>query len=118
MRTSTLLLLATSSALLLTAGVTAQASCDPTVITSPTRYPLQSQVRGQEGVVFLEVKVNESGHVADTRVLRSSGHDRLDRAASLSIRDNWLFNVTSCERKDLPVSDLIMVEYRYDASEK
>jgi TonB family protein len=118
MRTSKLLLLAMNSALLLATSATAQASCDPTVITSPTRYPLQSQVRGQQGTVFLEVKVDESGHVAATRLLRSSGHDRLDRAASLSIRDSWLFNVTSCERKDLPVSDLIMVEYRYDDSEK
>jgi TonB family protein len=115
MRTSNLLLLATSSALLLTATVTAQAACDPTVVASPTRYPLQSQVRGQQGVVFLEVKVDESGRVEKTRLLRSSGHERLDRAASLSIRDSWQFNVTGCERKDLPASDLIAVEYRYDS---
>jgi TonB family protein len=117
MRTSILLLLATSSALL-TTTFDAQATCDPTVVASPTRYPLQSQVRGQEGIVFLEVKVDESGHVADTQVLRSSGYNRLDRAASLSIRDGWLFNVTGCERKDLPISDLIRVEYRSDDSEK
>jgi TonB family protein len=118
MRTSTLLLLATSSALLFTTTFNAQAACDPTVVASPTRYPLQSQVRGQEGAVLFEVEVDESGRVADARLLRSSGHSRLDRAASQSIRDGWLFNVTGCERKDLPASDLITVEYRYDDSEK
>jgi protein TonB len=119
MRTSTLLL-ATGALLLATSTVTdtAQAACDPNVETSPTRFPLQSRLRGQEGVVLLEVKVDEAGLVADARILESSGHDRLDRAASLSIRDHWRFNVTGCDRKDLPATDLVSVEYRYDNAPK
>jgi TonB family protein len=112
MRTSTLLLLATSTAVLFASSPAIQAACDPTVLESPTRFPLLSQVRGHEGVVFLEVTVNESGRVADTQLLRSSGHQLLDRAATASIRDQWVFDVTSCERKDLPINDLISVEYQ------
>jgi protein TonB len=113
MRTPTLLLLAASSAVLFAAPA-AQAGCDPTVIQSPTRFPLQSQLRGQDGVVFLEVTVDADGRVSATQLLRSSGHKRLDRAADASIRDGWRFDVTKCARKDLPVSDLIQVEYRND----
>ena len=114
MRTSTLLILAASSALLFGSSPVIQAACDPTVIQSPTKFPLQSQLRGQKGVVFLEVTVDEAGRVSGTQLLRSSGHKRLDLAASNSVRDNWKFDVTSCERKDLPANDLIEVEYRND----
>ena len=114
MRSSTLLLLAMSTVALFASSSATQAACDPTVVQSPTKFPLQSQLRGQAGVVFLEVTVDESGHVSATQLLRSSGHKRLDQAASVSIRDQWVFDVTTCERKDLPASDLIAVEYRND----
>lgn len=112
MRTSTLLLLAASSAVLFVASPVTQAACDPTVIHSPTKFPLQSQLRGQKGTVLVEVTVDAAGRVAATQLVRSSGHKRLDLAASASIRDGWKFDVTSCERKDLPANDLIAVEYR------
>jgi TonB family protein len=115
MRTSSLLLLAAGSALLTSSPATF-AACDPTVLESPTRFPLQSQVRGQEGEVFLDVTVDESGHVTETQLLRSSGYELLDRAASASIRDQWKFDVSSCERKDLPIKDLISVVYRHAES--
>jgi TonB family protein len=114
MRITTLLLLAASSVALFASSPASHAACDPTVIQSPTKFPLQSQLRGQKGVVFLEVTVDESGRVAATRLLRSSGHKRLDRAATASIRAEWVFDVTSCQRKDLPANDLIAVEYRND----
>ena len=114
MRTSTLFLLAAGSALLFASSPATQAACDPTVIQSPTKFPLQSQLRGQKGVVFLEVTVDETGRVSGTQLVQSSGHKRLDLAASASIRDAWKFDVTSCERKDLPANDLIAVEYRND----
>lgn len=116
MRTSILLLVATSAALL-TPTLPAYAECDPHVVTSPTRFPLQSRLRAQEGVVHLEVKVDESGRVSETQLLRSSGYDLLDRAALQSVRNYWAFDVTQCERKDLPASDLISVEYRYEDQE-
>jgi TonB family protein len=118
MRISTPLVLATSMAALLSSAVSAQAECDPRVLASPTHFPIQSRLRGQEGVVFLEVKVDESGRVSETQLLRSSGFGRLDRAASRSVREQWLFDVTNCERKDLPASDLITVEYRYDLAKR
>ena len=114
MRTPTLLLLAASSAALFASSPASQAACDPTVVKSPTYFPLQSQLRGQTGTVLLEVTVDESGKVSTAELLESSGHKRLDQAATASIRERWRFDVTSCERKDLPVSDLVSVEYRHE----
>jgi TonB family protein len=113
MRTSTLLLLA-SSALALGSASSAIAACDPQVVASPTHFPVQSRARGQQGVVELEVTVDESGRVSSTELVRSSGHGFLDRAAERSARKLWQFDVTNCERKDLPATDRIAVEYRYE----
>ncbi len=112
MRSSDLLSLAASAVVAL-ASTTAHAACDPRVVASPTHFPRTSQLRFQEGVVLLEVKVDASGRVSETQVLRSSGYDLLDRAASFSVRNRWQFDVTSCERGDLPASDRISIEYRY-----
>lgn len=44
-------------------------------------YPRRSRLRGEEGVVVLEAAVDESGRVADVRVVASSGYPGLDEAA-------------------------------------
>ncbi|HEY8540480.1 MAG TPA: TonB family protein, partial [Steroidobacteraceae bacterium] len=67
-----------------------------------------------QGAVLLEVKVDESGRVSATQLLRSSGYERLDRMASVSARKRWVFDVTSCERKDLPATDVVAVEFRLE----
>jgi periplasmic protein TonB len=114
MRTFTLPLLTASSVGLFASGSPVHAACDPTVIQSPTKFPIQSQLRGQKGIVLLEVIVDRSGRASATQLLRSSGYKRLDQAAAASIREQWVFDVTSCEREDLPASNLITVEYRND----
>jgi TonB family protein len=113
MRTSTLLSLAASSVVLLTSSLSARAECDPRILESRTHFPRTSQLRAQQGVVLLEVKVDESGRVSETQLLRSSGYQMLDRAASRSVLRSWVFDVSNCERKDLPATDWISVEYRY-----
>ncbi|MDA1043804.1 MAG: energy transducer TonB [Verrucomicrobia bacterium] len=45
------------------------------------RYPPLSRKRGEEGSVLLEVAVGADGRSDSVRVLRSCGHNRLDRAA-------------------------------------
>lgn len=44
-------------------------------------YPIGSRMRGEEGVVAVDVQVNSSGHAQDIEVTRSSGHPALDHAA-------------------------------------
>lgn len=114
MRTPTLLLLAVSAASPFVSSSPAQAACDPTILQSPTKFPLQSQLRGQQGVVFVEVTLDPAGRVTQTQLVQSSGHRRLDRAAVASIREGWVFDVTSCTQKELPASDVIAIDYRSD----
>lgn len=86
--------------------------CSARVMESPAEFPARAEPRGQSGTVFLEVVVDESGRATDAKVHKSSGHRLLDRAATASVRDGWLFDVSSCERKDLPVNQVIAIEYR------
>ncbi len=56
----------------------------------PPNYPKRAQRGGLEGVVILDVRVNEDGEVEDLEVFQSSGHKILDRAAVKSVK-KWLF---------------------------
>lgn len=87
--------------------------CAPHVIQSPTKYPLRSQLRGQEGTVYISVQIDENGQARSTRLQRSSGYRLLDHAATASVQD-WRFDVSNCERKDLPADHVVAVEYHND----
>jgi len=56
---------------------------------APT-YPLAARRRGMEGVVILLVEVSSAGMVLRSRVLESSGHGVLDRAALDGV-EAWRF---------------------------
>ena len=92
----------------------ASTDCTPQAVTSPTKFPMRSQLRGQEGTVLLTVRIDDKGHVASTDVAQSSGYRLLDRAAIESVQRDWIFDISGCERKDLPADHLISVEYRND----
>lgn len=87
-------------------------ACDPSVIHSNTTYPDQSLRRNQSGTVYINVTVDEQGRAQSAELQRSSGYSLLDRAAMRSVLQNWVFDVSTCERKDLPANDLVGVEYR------
>lgn len=52
----------------------------------PPRYPAAARRLGEEGVVELRVELSARGAVAHIAVARSSGSDRLDRAAVAAVR--------------------------------
>ncbi|MEQ8653265.1 MAG: TonB family protein [Kiloniellales bacterium] len=43
------------------------------------RYPQSARRRGEQGVVTLQFTLDARGHVVARRIVRSSGHERLDR---------------------------------------
>lgn len=96
----------------LSASSAEAAGCSPRVMESPAEFPSRAELRGQSGTVFLEVVVDENGRPQDARLHKSSGHRLLDRAAAASVRTGWVFDVSTCERKDLPANQVISVEYR------
>jgi protein TonB len=56
----------------------------------PPKYPNRARRRGLQGIVILEVLVDETGQVEELTVFTSSGHTILDRAARASVK-KWLF---------------------------
>lgn len=52
----------------------------------PPAYPLESRRRNEQGDVAIELQIDAGGAVVEARVLRSSGHLRLDRAALAALR--------------------------------
>lgn len=53
-------------------------------------YPYLSRRAKEEGVVTLRVLVTEDGHAGEVRLEKSSGHERLDKAALATVR-RWKF---------------------------
>jgi TonB family protein len=90
------------------------ATCKPRVIQSETSFPLRSQVRRQEGIVYVSVRVDETGRATDAQLHRSSGYRLLDRSATRSIVDGWLFDVSSCGSANLPAQHLVAVQFKND----
>ena len=101
-----------SASLLLPAFANAEAICKPHIVESQTKFPVRAQLRGQEGVVYINVRVDENGRAASTELHQSSGYRLLDRAAKQSVQENWVFDVSDCVRKDLPANHLVAVDYR------
>lgn len=54
-------------------------------------YPAGSRERGNEGTVRLQMLVNRSGRVESVRIIESSGHTALDKAAEKAVR-SWRFS--------------------------
>jgi TonB family protein len=95
----------------MTATPATAADCGMRVVESKTDFPMRSQLRGHKGTVFINVTLDEKGHVTDAEVDRSSGHVLLDLAATRSVRDNWQFDVTDCNHA-WPATHQVAVEYR------
>lgn len=90
------------------------AECSPRVVRDDTAFPTRAQLRGQEGTVFLDVVIDANGAPADAQVVDSSGFRVLDGAARKSVLTQWQFDVSNCERKDLPITQRVAIEYRND----
>lgn len=56
----------------------------------PPPYPIESRRRGEQGTVLLLLQIDAQGKVEEVRLLRSSGHPRLDRAAAAALA-KWRF---------------------------
>lgn len=89
-------------------------SCIPRLVEKQTQFPIRSQLRGHEGTVHINVVVDENGRALKADLAQSSGHRLLDRAAAESVMTNWLFDVSSCERKDLASAYTYAVDYRQE----
>lgn len=72
----------------------------------PPSYPNESKRANEEGAVLLSVQVNAAGRADTITVSKSSGFQRLDRAASEAIR-RWKFKPAT--RNGEPIATIVDV---------
>lgn len=82
---------------------------------SPPSYPSQARRRNQEGVVLLEVRLDELGRQLERKLLRSSGVESLDLAA-LDAVSRWQFHPETLDGRAVPSRIQIPVQFALKAS--
>ncbi|BBE35153.1 energy transducer TonB [Sphingosinicella microcystinivorans] len=63
------------------------------ISAKPPAYPLESRRKREQGIVVLALTLGTDGNVADIHLAKSSGYDRLDRAALGAVR-HWRWSPT------------------------
>lgn len=76
----------------------------------PPRYPMDSRRRHEEGTVLLSVLLGIDGRVAEISVARSSGFERLDRAALDAVR-RWRWSPTRRAGTAVMVRGLVEIPF-------
>ena len=78
-------------------------------------YPSQARRRNQQGVVLVEVRLDERGQQRSLNVLRSSGVDSLDRAALEAVA-KWRFRPETTGGQAVPSRVQIPIQLALTAS--
>lgn len=66
-------------------------------------YPPQSRRLGEQGSLVLQVMVDTSGRVTDSKLVQSSGSQRLDHAALEGVKTNYHFFPGTVDGKPQPM---------------
>lgn len=92
-------------------------SSQPSFLEPPRQpsYPSQARRRNQQGVVLLEVRLDERGQQRSVNVLRSSGVDSLDRAALEAVA-KWRFQPETAGGRAVPSRVQIPIQFALTAS--
>ncbi|MDZ4338207.1 MAG: energy transducer TonB [Pseudomonas sp.] len=78
-------------------------------------YPSQARRRNQQGVVLVEVRLDERGQQRSLNLLRSSGVDSLDRAALEAVA-KWRFRPETSGGQAVPSRVQIPIQFALTAS--
>lgn len=92
-------------------------SSQPSFLVPPRQpsYPSQARRRNQQGVVLVEVRLDERGQQRNVNVLRSSGVDSLDRAALEAVA-KWRFLPETTGGQAVPSRVQIPIQFALTAS--
>jgi protein TonB len=77
------------------------------------RYPLISRKRREEGEVVLRVKVDAKGLPVTVNIQTSSGHSRLDRAASSAVQ-KWRFVPAKQGGVNIPAWVVVPIQFNLE----
>ena len=87
-------------------GASGATSKPSALYNPPPSYPNESKRANEEGAVLLSVQVNAAGRADSITVSKSSGFQRLDRAASEAVR-RWKFKPAT--RNGEPIATIVDV---------
>ena len=87
-------------------GASGATSRPSALYNPPPSYPNESKRANEEGAVLLSVQVNAAGRADTITVSKSSGFQRLDRAASEAVR-RWKFKPAT--RNGEPIATIVDV---------
>lgn len=88
---------------------------DPQACPQPA-YPIPAMRRGMQGVVTLLVAVDSEGRVTQVRLLESSGHGILDRAAQDAVA-KWIFEPATENGEAVPGAARVPIRFRIRPNE-
>ncbi len=74
-------------------------------------YPRQAREQGWAGVVTIQVRISDQGHVDAATINTSSGHPLLDASAEQSVRQ-WTFS--PAQNGNFPISSVANVPIQFD----
>lgn len=101
----------------------AQAQSQSSALTGPTKlyspapyYTDEARELGVQGVVILQVVIDEHGQVTDAKMLRGL-HEDLDQVAEATIR-TWLFEPATLDDQPVSVYYNLTINFRLDHSER
>ncbi|EQB19501.1 energy transducer TonB [Novosphingobium lindaniclasticum] len=80
------------------------------IAADPPRYPVESRRKHEQGTVVLLVILGTDGKVADISISRSSGFDRLDKAALSAVR-HWKWSPTRRDGAPVMVRGLVEIPF-------
>ena len=78
-------------------------------------YPWIARERGEQGRVVVRVSVSDAGRAERVEVARSSGHERLDRAA-LAALAQWRFEPARRAGRAVPGTVEVPVTFKLSAN--
>lgn len=96
------------------APVRTAASIDPRWPLTRADYPSASVRLGEEGSVLLELTLASDGSVIEARIIESSGHERLDRAAADEAVRAWRLRPATLDGAPIESRHRIRVQFRLD----
>lgn len=92
-------------------------SSKPSFLQPPARpnYPKLAKRRNQQGMVLVEVRLDERGQQRALQIVRSSGVESLDEAALEAVAD-WHFRPETLDGRAVPSRVQIPIEFALTAS--
>ncbi|HEU5314100.1 MAG TPA: energy transducer TonB [Candidatus Udaeobacter sp.] len=75
---------------------------EPVYYAPRPSYPLEARQNGWEGEGLFELHIGPGGRVESVKILKSTGHPTLDKAASEGLRE-WRFRANSIDLVRVPL---------------